>query len=385
MHARHLGAPFVAALLCLSSPGKTAPTDEETAATMAAIVDALSIVLPLSFDEARFADPAHRQQIVAALRRLADEGQRLETHGQEQDAGFGFLSGSLSDDARDILARYESGRLAEARFLLHEITDNCIACHSRLPDARIRAIGRQLVDDPAVAALPLEERVRLEVATRQFDRALASYEKLFASGTLAPSDLDLQGYLDTYVELCLRVRQQPRRPLQTFEGLAARDDVSPPLRDTLAAWTASLRELKTRTPLQPPLVEARALMARARNRALFPDDRRALIYYVAASGLLNRYVAGPTPSRRDRAEAYYLLGRIESRVGRAFWLSQTEHHLDAAIRGAPGEPFADDAYALLEEFVASGYSGSAGGAVPENVQQRLAELRGLIEASRPGR
>ena len=73
---------------------------------------------------------------------------------------------------------------------------------------------------------------------------------------------------------------------------------------------------------------------------------------------------------------------IEARIGRTFWLSQTEMFLEAAIRTAPEAPFAEDAYALLEEFVASGYTGSQGGAVPPRVKRRLAELRALLDGSR---
>jgi hypothetical protein len=42
-----------------------------------------------------------------------------------------------------------------------------------------------------------------------------------------------------------------------------------------------------------------------------------------------------------------------------------------------------EAYALLEEETLSGYTGSAGLQLPEDVEAHLRELRGLLEASRP--
>ncbi len=84
----------------------------------------------------------------------------------------------------------------------------------------------------------------------------------------------------------------------------------------------------------------------------------------------------PVGLRRQRLRAV-----VESHVGRAFWLSQTEHFLDAAIRLAPAGPFAEDASSVLEEFVLSGYTGSSGSDVPEEVGRRLAELRALIDAA----
>jgi hypothetical protein len=103
--------------------------------------------------------------------------------------------------------------------------------------------------------------------------------------------------------------------------------------------------------------------------------------YTAASSVLHRFVAAHPQDGRELAEAYYWLGVIESRVGRTFWLSQTEYFLEAAIRLAPSSPFAHKAYDLLEEFVVSGYTGSSGVNVPADEKARLQELRELIDRS----
>ena len=61
--------------------------------------------------------------------------------------------------------------------------------------------------------------------------------------------------------------------------------------------------------------------------------------------------------------------------------SQTEPLLETAIRIGPGEAYAPDALALLEEFVVAGYTGSAGTHVPPDERRRLDELADLIEAA----
>jgi hypothetical protein len=119
----------------------------------------------------------------------------------------------------------------------------------------------------------------------------------------------------------------------------------------------------------------------AQDRARFPDDRDALVYDLAASGELHRF-ADATPPGPDVAFAYFQLGEIESRVGRTFWLSQTDIYLEASIRMAPGAPFAGKALAELRDFLVSGYTGSEGRQVPADVQRRLAELSALVEAAR---
>jgi hypothetical protein len=376
-------ALFAGLLAASSAPAaEQSAGSRETRAVMDEIFEALAEVLPPSLDEQRFADPARREAIQAALAKLAAGGAQLEAHGRARDASFGFLSQSLARDTEDIRRRYAEGRTEEARFLLHELTQDCVACHSRLPSEKDASLGARLMAEERVAALPLDERARLEFATRQFERAQVSHEALLASPDYAANDLDLTGMLDEYLELCLRVRRDYERAARTLERFAARPDVGPRLRVRAERWVESLRELAKRKPAATPLAEAEALLAIAQDRRRFPDERDALVWDLAASAELLRF-ADATPPGPDAALAFFRLGEIESRIGRSFWLSQTEAYLETSIRMAPGAPFAPKALDQLEEFLASGYTGSAGRQVPADVQKRLAELRSLVAAAQP--
>jgi hypothetical protein len=378
----HTAAAIVATLLLwLPAPARpqTPATDAgATRATMREIVDSLAFVLPLSLSDEPFADPAQHRAILDALDSLARNGASLERHVQNRDQGFAFLSRALARDMREIRDRYAAGHVAEARFLLLEVSDHCAACHSRLPDDREHPIGRRLVDDPRVAALAPDERVELEVATRQFDRALASYESLFADPDFPPAELDLQGHIDGYLEVVVRVQNDPARARHTFTALAKRKDLPAALRENVGAWIASLRALEGHAGTGSPLAEAREIIAQAQDPSRHPDDRNALVSYLYASGVLNRFMTTPGVSSSDLGEACYLLGVIESRIGRSFWLSQTEFYLEQAILLAPGSAFANDAYELLEEFLVSGYTGTEGNDVPPDVRARLDDLKQRI-------
>jgi tetratricopeptide (TPR) repeat protein len=348
---------------------------------MGEIFESMRFVLPLSLNDQSFSDPARRAEVSEALASLEREASTLETHGLAQDASFSFLSRSLSRDARDVRARYERGQIHEARFMLHRMTEACVACHSRLPSDRKFSLGKRFVRDVRVASLSLDERAKLQTATRQFDAALESYEELIRSPDFPPYEMGLLGHFADYLELCIRVRDDFDRPLPVFEGLAEGSDLPPYLRDDVEAWIRSLRELRGGERRGSALETGRALLRAAEDRSRFEDSSQALVYYVAASGALHRYVAERAEEGIDVAEAYYLLGVIESRIGRAYRLSQTEYLLETSIRLAPRAPFSGDAFALLEEFVASGYTGSGGTHVPPDVERHLDELERLIDAS----
>jgi tetratricopeptide (TPR) repeat protein len=236
--------------------------------------------------------------------------------------GFAYLSESLARDSLDIRKRFTEGRIDEARFLLRHLTETCVACHSRLPDDREHELGESLTEEQAISALPREERVQFEVATRQFDRALATYESLFSDPNTSIAELDLSGDLENYLELCLRVQGDPDRAISNLEKLALRKDLPSRLEPHLEAWIESLRSLGD-APDRDTIEQARKLV-----NPVLEDSRLSgiseLVHLIAASGILQRYVASTTDSPERVGEAYYLLGVIESRIGRSFWASQTD-------------------------------------------------------------
>jgi len=344
---------------------------------MGGIVEAMQVLLPLSLAQDRFLDPTNRGAILGALEELSEHAEKLERLGATRDAGFAKLSESLASDAESIRRRFVDGHPTQARFLLGHITETCVACHSRLPDTRPHPLGERLLNDPVIAALPASERVTLEVATRQFERALTSYEAIFADPASDIDSADLEGTFEGYLELSLRVNQDPQRAITHLQAVAARPDLPERMRSDLQSWIDSLESLRHPEP-GPPIDRARALMGPTIDPQPM-SERAALVRLVAASGILHRFIASGSASSAKLAEAYYLLGVIESQIGRSFWASQLEHFLEASIQSDPAGPYAEDAFALLDEFVTLGFTGSAGVNIPVDVAEHMNELQELID------
>jgi hypothetical protein len=109
-------------------------------------------------------------------------------------------------------------------------------------------------------------------------------------------------------------------------------------------------------------------------------DNAALAHFVVASSILQRLVAETDSEDRNLAEAYYLLGVTEARIGRNYWVTAAPCMLETAIRLAPEEPFADEAFALLEIEMSRSYEGSDFEKLPPEDAQLLQELKRLVEA-----
>ncbi len=378
-------ALLVAALACADSP-EPAPDvyGDTTRGTMATILQALEVALPLSLSEERFTDPANQQAVEGALTTLAASATTLEAHGRQGDASFAYLSRALARDTREALSRFESHQAPESRFLVQQMVEVCVACHSRVPSGD-SALGGRFFQDIDTTGLGPTEMLRLELATRQFDAAMESYERLFASPEVSPQRLDIEGLFTDYLVLSIRVKGDLERPQTTLARFAERSDVPRYLKRELDAWQRELQELRSNPPLGTPVQQARALIEEGERRTRVPADRTGLVHEVEGTRILYEYVSSEPGPSEQLAEAYYLLGVAESAISRSYWLSQADFYLETAIRMAPHTEVAGNAFDLLEQQTLAGYTGSSGLHVPEHVLEHLDELRELsTENGAPG-
>lgn len=390
-HARLLRmtiAPGIAVLLA-STPGFAANEKPEDAgqprATMHQVFGALRVLLPLSLDAGRFADPKEQAKIAAQINILTGAVHALESHGSGRDRGFLFLSRSLARDVEELRHRYNFGRLEEARFYVLEATRNCVACHARLPSQRDFPLGRQLLEPIDLTTLSHHERSQLFVATRQFERALASWEELFGESIVSAAQLDIGGYLNDYLAIAIRVQGDYARARRGLEIVRARSDVPEYLAPKLEAWGSELSTLEKSPPDWHDMTAARKLASRKTGGDVEDDALSATISDLVASSLLLRFIDeahGAQGRTQELAEAYYWLGRVEARSADSFWVPQASFHLELAIRLDPKAPHAEHALALLEEQLAFGYGGIESEILPVDLWTNLEELRELVAASR---
>lgn len=346
--------------------------------TMDQIFDALAYLLPVSLDEERFTSPAERPRIAERLALLSSSAAELAEHAGQRELAFRLLSGSLRADTREIERRFTQQRYVEAQFFIQQLTENCVACHSRQPSVTDFPLGVQLLRAVDSEHMAPGERARLLVAVRQFEAALRTWEELLADPGRSPAELDLDGIPLDYLTVAIRVQGDPARALPVIATFSQRPDVPRYLAHHAAIWVSSLQDLASRPAPEPSLASARALLERGEQSTSSAAGREGLVYDLAASGLLNRFVADGDRPAEDLSQAYYLLGVIQARSGRASWVPETEHYLEASIRLAPATESAELAYLLLEEYTVLGYGGTSGVHLPPEVEHKLTELRGLL-------
>jgi hypothetical protein len=227
--------------------------DARTGAAMEDIAAALRVALPLSLSAERFSAPENQAAIDASLARLREGAHELECHGRTQDASFAYLSRSLARDAEEIKRRFDEGRTDETRFLLGALVDDCIGCHSRLPSADDSDLGKALFEAVDASGLSPVEAARLQVATRQFEEALETYEGLLADPEASPAQLDLDGIPTDYLTLAIRVRGDLPRARDGLDALAGRSDLPSYLATLVRQWIEAADTLRETILAEPSL------------------------------------------------------------------------------------------------------------------------------------
>ncbi len=351
---------------------------EETRSLMREIFASVAVALTASVEPGEFRDPANRAKIAAALGQLAENAEQLEQHNGLAGGAREYLSQSVSRDARDVERAYMAEQYGRAAFLVQQITENCIGCHTRLPDDEDSVVAQGFVDETLFGELPLEPRASLQMATRRFDDARLTLEQLIASDEHAALLLNA---LTDYLVVNLRVRGDFERPVPVLETFATREDAWPTLRRAALGWAAALPELAPVVAGEPKIETARRILEQGKTLSPVERDHMPLVHWVAASSVLERLIERGDAEPAVLGEAYYLLGLIEARIGRQYWVTPAPFLLEASIRLAPGEEFSEDAYAILETQLLAAWEGTDFEELPPEDAQRLAELRRLIDGA----
>ncbi|MDP6979676.1 MAG: hypothetical protein QF570_13910 [Myxococcota bacterium] len=349
---------------------------------MREIFASIQVLLPLTVDDQAFRSAEAHDRILAAFDRLAKHSVKAGDHIAGDDRRINYLAGELSNAALEAKDLFENREYPHAQFLVRRFTDFCIACHTRVPSLADSPLTQGFVSDRAIAKLSPVQRASIQVATRRFDDALASYEAIFASDT---RPAELLEPLTEYLRVAIRVKYDLDRARGELEKFSRRPDLWSILKTDVEDWLAALDRF-SESALSPPSIErARRMLDDAHANRRYPlDSRGGLVQRDLAASELHRYLDKHSgESGADVAEVYYLLGLIEGRSPFGHLVYESDFYLESAIRLSPQTSIGRNAFALLEERAIVGWTGSGGTRMPLEVRRKLDALRALVGAPAP--
>ncbi len=340
--------------LLLLTVGAASPVsaDEKTRALMDQVFEAIAYLLPLSVRDAETTSEWDRELINEKLAVLKGSAKALASHTEAQASEFGLLARSFDETVTDIESSFREEWPSYAYFSLMELTQHCVACHSRQP-AQVRdEFSQRLMSRVNMEMFDDSELAQLYVATRQFDAA----ERTLARKLLDPGqdaiDLDIAGFPLDYLSLALGVTRSVGEADELLARFAERADAPYYLRERVGHWQARLQALGPALKGPADLAVARKIFQAASTEFRGTRDRRPAVDDLVAAALLQRYIDEQAAATGPAiAEAYYMLGMIALRtLEPKYSVPEMEILLASAIESDPRGPFAKPSYLLLEEF-----------------------------------
>jgi tetratricopeptide (TPR) repeat protein len=371
------GAVLLIALVSGLYPSLSRGSDrDETRARMRGVFLSLTQAYVYSLDADAFESSENHDEILTHLRALAAGTEAFAAHTADLDPSFDYMRRSLAHDANDALARFELAQYTRSRWVLFKITENCMTCHSKLPSDSSFDLSREFLEEAPIQNLEPSALAQLQIAMRQFDDALGTYEKMFRDPESSWPTLSVVGAFETYLRLCIVVRNDLGRAAKTLQAYGGRSDLTQGQKTMVATWVSGLKKLEAAPETEDELATARDMITEAQRASRYSSDRAQLVDFVASTALLHGYLQTDMHEDVEYAEAYYLLAIAESQVSTSYWISETDFLLEQAIRRAPQSQVARDAYEFLVTYVTSGHAMAR--SMPENVTHNLEELQALI-------
>ena len=316
------------------------------------LYDAIAYLLPLSVsDKASFSD-TDEALLEKHLSDLKISANKLAEHGSSRDANFELLAKSFNTLTQDIEDGFRGEWPSYSYYSLAELTQHCVACHSRLPAQSVPSLGQKVLARINTDELATWNLVNLLIATREFDTAMSKLERALLDPKTPASQLEYSGQLITYLRVAINVDADVNRPLNFFDKFLQREDIPYYLEYRVKHWQKDLRSLEKPLKDKATLTGAYEILNQSESITRVPGDSiRAVADLVAAAKLQQVLDSGITLSATEEAEAYYNLGIIALRTFEIdFSVPELEYLFISAVKADPGGPFAASAYRYLEEF-----------------------------------
>ena len=341
---------FVALVLCVTMQAATAA--EKTSDIMHKVYDAIAYLLPLSVRNADAHSKWDKELVEEKLKVLTAASGTLVKHADKEDAEFRLLARSFDRLVQDIGVSFRAQWPDYAYYSLMELTDHCVACHSRLPSPSQDLFGQRLMARMNVDALEPESRTLLFIATRQFDAAFSLFERQLADPQTDPIEADYRGLWLRYLRVAASTGGTTDRLVNFLDTYRKRKDLPYYIASRLDHWRAALTGLSGSLQGSPDLGRARQIFDNATALTLAPSNRLRAVEDLVAARIMRTYLqAHPKASSAERGEIYYKLAIIALRTSEPEpAVPELEMLMAASIQSDPHGPFAKDAYAILEEY-----------------------------------
>lgn len=308
------------------------------------------------------------------FKNIAEHSAAISAIAQKGDTGHRILAEDLARNATAAYAQFKEAHYPQAQYFLADVVHSCFACHTSRDTATDSQFVTNFNKDIKWETFDPLARARFLTLSRQFDKAMTEYEKLFKDNTLSQDELINMDPIVEYMVIALRVKNEPDTVAKTLKNLQG-GSYPEIFKKDFAAWLKALDSIKKEKLKPNYLEEAKNQLSLAKQAMEYPQDRSGLVRYIVASRLLQTYIQDKNLPAPSKADAYYQLGICEMIIGASLLSDESLAFFEQAIKLSPKSEISKKAFAQYEDIVRFGYSGSGGIKIPDEEKSKISELR----------
>lgn len=306
---------------------------------------------------------------ITALKQIA-HNMNENTVLPDQDPSLKLIGKHFEDNLKLTLDSFETGHTEFARSSFKIALAQCVQCHTRTN------VGPALAQPHFITSLKkvaVVERVQFLVASRYFDDAMKEISATLKNEKDLPV-VTWEKLVQMGLIINVRYRNDARESQQFLKLLAQNKKTPTVIMRQLPFWQQSVKEWNRKT--QPPvdLATAKQMVQRGHSSQKKSRGEGGTIEYLRAARLLHQFLTH-NQAPAVKAEALMQLGSIYENVGEIGAWSMNEDYYELCIRTSPHSEIAKKCFEKFKESTISGYSGTSGVNIPEDVQKRMTELQ----------
>jgi hypothetical protein len=308
---------------------------------------------------------------LAELQKLAHSINE-NTAAPDQDPSLKLIGRRFEENLKLALDSFKSGHMEFSRSVFKNSLAQCVQCHTRL------ATGPALEKPQFLGTLQkvaIVERVQFLVASRYFDEAMDEINSTIEkSDTL--SIVAWQKLVQLGLIINVRFRSDVKETQKFLQIIGKNQNLPYFIKRQLPFWEQSVKDWAKNPTPSLNLKAAQQMVSRADAAQRSSRSEGGTIDYLRAGSLLHRFLATSKASS-EKSEALYQLGMIYENIGEIGAWSMNEDYYELCVRTLPHSEVARKCFARFEESTVSGFSGTGGIYIPEDIQKKMTELRAI--------
>ncbi len=309
------------------------------------------------------------QSKIAELKRIA---QNINEHtiAPDQDPSLKLIGKRFEDNLKLSLESFETGHTEFARTTFKSALAQCFQCHTRTN------VGPALAQPQFINSLQkvaIVEKVQFLIASRYFDDAMKEITVAVKDGSQL-SIVEWQKLVQMGLIINVRYQNDAKNTQQFLKLLSQNKNLPLFIKRPLPFWQKSVEDWNRKIKPSVNLATAEQMVKQA---DLFQKDSRGeggTVEYLRAASLLHQFLTkDQTPA--IKAEALLQLGFIYENIGEIGAWSMNEDYYELCIRTSPHTEISKKCFEKFQASTVSGFSGTGGVNIPEDVKRRITELK----------